>query len=48
MIINCVVIEDEPLAMERLKSYIQKVRFLNLLQTFDDPLESIRFKLHAR
>jgi two-component system LytT family response regulator len=43
MVIDCVVIEDEPLAMIRLKEYIQKVSFLNLLKTFDNGIEAIQF-----
>jgi two-component system, LytTR family, response regulator len=43
MVIDCVVIEDEPLAMIRIKEYIQKVSFLNLLKTFDNGIEAIQF-----
>ena len=43
MVIDCVVIEDEPLAMIRIKEYIGKVSFLNLLKTFDNGIEAIQF-----
>jgi two-component system LytT family response regulator len=43
MIINCIIIEDEPLAMERIKSFVLKVPFLNLLQCFDNGIEAIAF-----
>lgn len=43
MIINCIIIEDEPLAMERAKEFVQKVSFLKLLQTFDNGLDAISF-----
>jgi len=41
MIINCIIIEDEPLAMERLKSFVLQVKFLKLLACFDNGLEAI-------
>ena len=43
MTINCIIIEDEPLAMERTKSFVQKVPFLNLLACFDNGVEAIGF-----
>lgn len=43
MVINCIIVEDEPLATMRLKEYIEKVSFLNLLKTFDNGLEAIEF-----
>lgn len=41
MIINCIIIEDEPLAMERLKSYVMQVKYLNLVQCIDNALDAI-------
>lgn len=43
MIINCIVIEDEPLAMERIVEYISKVPYLNLLASFDNGLEALGY-----
>lgn len=43
MVIDCVVIEDEPLAMLRIKEYIGKVSFLNLLKSFDNGIDAIHF-----
>jgi two-component system LytT family response regulator len=43
MTINCLIIEDEPLAMERLKSFVLKVPFLNLMACFDNGIEAISF-----
>ncbi len=34
MILNCVIIDDEPLAQELLKSYVEKTPFLNLLGVY--------------
>lgn len=35
---RCIIVEDEPLAMERTKSYVEKVPFLQLCATFDNAL----------
>jgi len=43
MKINCVIIEDEPLALERLKNYVEKVSYLNLVAFFDNGIEAIGF-----
>lgn len=38
MTINCIIIDDEPLARTGLKEYISDIDFLNLLGTFDNAL----------
>jgi DNA-binding LytR/AlgR family response regulator len=43
MRIDCIVVEDEPLAAERLRDFILKVPFLNLLKTFDNGVDAIEF-----
>lgn len=43
MKINCIIIEDEPLALERIRDYVQKVSFLNLIGFFDNGIEAIGF-----
>jgi len=43
MIINCIIIEDEPLAMQRLRDFVMKVPFLNLQYCFDNAMEAIGF-----
>jgi two-component system LytT family response regulator len=43
MNINCIAIDDEPLALEIIKDYCSKVTFLNLLKTFDNAIESIEY-----
>lgn len=40
MKINCVIIEDEPLARKGMKEYIADVDFLNLIGEFDSPLKA--------
>jgi DNA-binding LytR/AlgR family response regulator len=40
MILNCLIIDDEPLARKGLKEYIADVDFLNLAGEFDNPLKA--------
>lgn len=43
MIINCIIIEDEPLAQDLLHDYIDNVDFLKLSGTFNNPLEALPY-----
>lgn len=44
---KCIAIDDEPLALELLRTYISEIPELNLLHTFDDALEGAAYlKLH--
>jgi two-component system LytT family response regulator len=43
MKINCIIIEDEPLALERTKSYVLRLPYLNLLATFESGIDAITF-----
>ena len=43
MKVNCIIIEDEPLALERAKGYVAKVPFLNLLSVFDNGMDALVF-----
>jgi len=40
---SCIIIEDEPLALERTKSFVEKVPFLNLSGTFDNALDGLSY-----
>jgi len=40
MKINCIIIDDEPLARKGLKEYITDVDFLNLIGEYDNPLKA--------
>jgi DNA-binding LytR/AlgR family response regulator len=40
---SCIIIEDEPLALEKTKGFVVKTPFLNLLGTFDNALEGLAF-----
>lgn len=41
MKIRCVIIDDEPLAISLLESYVQKTPFLELISSFDNALSAI-------
>ena len=41
--ISCIIIEDEPLALERTKDFVTKIPFLNLCATFDNALEGLAY-----
>jgi two-component system, LytTR family, response regulator len=43
MKIDCIAIDDEPLALDIIKDYASRVPYLNLLGTFDNALESLEF-----
>ena len=43
MKISCIIVEDEPLAMERLQNYVQKLPFLHLIGKFDNALDALVF-----
>jgi two-component system, LytTR family, response regulator len=43
MKINCIIVEDEPLALERTKSYVTKLPYLNLISTFDNGMDALVF-----
>src|SRR6476646_7026604 len=40
MVINCVIIDDEPLARKGLKEYIADIDFMDLVGEFDNPLKA--------
>ena len=40
---TCIIVEDEPLARSLLENYIQKVPYLQLVQSFSDPLKALEF-----
>ena len=40
---NCIVIDDEPLALDLLKDYIEKIPFLKLEHTFTNPIEALEY-----
>jgi DNA-binding LytR/AlgR family response regulator len=40
MTINCIIIDDEPLARKGLKEYVADVEFLNLVGDFENPVKA--------
>ncbi len=48
MELQCIAIDDEPLALEIITDYINRVPFLRLLRTFDNALECIDFLRHNK
>lgn len=43
MLINCVAIDDEPLALELISQYVSKFPALKMVQTFDDAIAGAEF-----
>ncbi|MBP6427096.1 MAG: response regulator transcription factor [Bacteroidia bacterium] len=43
MKISCIIVENEPLAMERIKTYVEKLPFLNLLACFETGIDALVF-----
>jgi len=47
MQINCIIVEDEPLAQERTKGYLTKLPFMQLAGTFDNGIDAlVHLKTH--
>jgi len=40
---NCIIIEDEPLALEKTKAFVEKIPSLHLAATFDNALTGLSF-----
>jgi two-component system, LytTR family, response regulator len=43
MISDCIIVEDEPLARERIEQFTRRLPFLNLVATFDNALDALHF-----
>ena len=43
MTINCIIVDDEPLARNLLTAYVNKIPSLNLLKSFSSPLPAMEF-----
>ena len=41
--LSCIIIEDEPLALEKTKDFVNKVPFLHLSETFDNALTGLTY-----
>jgi two-component system LytT family response regulator len=43
MVINCIIVEDEPLALKRTKEFVTQVSYLNLIASFQNAYDAIGF-----
>ena len=43
MKINCIAIDDEPLALDKIREYIIRIGYLNLLSTFENAVDALEF-----
>jgi two-component system, LytTR family, response regulator len=43
MTINCIVIDDEPLALQQMETFISRIDYLKLLKKFNNGFEPIQF-----
>lgn len=43
MKINCIAVDDEPLALEKIKGYIRKIDYLELMECFTNGIEAMNF-----
>ncbi len=43
MQIKCIIVEDEPIALERIQYFIEKLPLLNLVASFDNAIEAVTF-----
>lgn len=41
MTVTCIIVEDEPLAMDRLQQYVRKLPFLQLQRCFDNGIDAL-------
>jgi len=41
--IDCIIVEDEPLALERTRNYVMKLPYLNLIGNFDNGIDALVF-----
>jgi two-component system LytT family response regulator len=46
MQINCIAIDDEPLALDIIQAYCAKVPFLNLINTFSNAMDTLEYLRH--
>lgn len=43
MKINCIIVENEPLATEKVKRYVEKIPYLHLMECFTNGQEALKF-----
>ncbi len=40
---NCIIVDDEPLAIEKLERFLKKVTFINVLDTFNSSIAALKY-----
>jgi len=43
MKLKCITVDDEPLALDKIRNYIQRIPYLELLQEFDNAVDALNF-----
>ena len=43
MKINCIAIDDEPLALDKITAYVKRIGYLNLIETFSNAIDALAF-----
>ena len=43
MKINCIAVDDEPLALDIISAYCEKIPFIHLLKTFDNAIDTLEY-----
>lgn len=43
MLINCIIVEDEPLAQEKIRGFLEKIPFARLQAVFDNGLQALTY-----
>ena len=46
--IRCIVVDDEPMALEKLENYIQRIPFLELVALCESPVEAVQMIMKQR
>lgn len=41
--LSCIIVEDEPLAFEKLEGFVKRVPFLELVSGFENAMEALHF-----
>ena len=42
-VMKCIIVDDEPLAIDLLKDYVEKVPYLKLEKCFENPIQGLRY-----
>ena len=48
MTLNCAIVDDEPLALDLMESYVAKTPFLNLTGKYSSAVQAMKAKLREK